>query len=95
MISASTKKAPTQGNNKPNINEWVVFEESNIQGTISGIVKKDYTFKTLSGHIYVVDDYSIQVVVEVMPDVTVLQKGESYKLIIEGFDDPLICKRLK
>lgn len=74
---------------------WEVYEETNLKGTISGIVKKGSIFKTLSGSIYEVTGVTIQVVVEVQPDVIVLRNGNVYKLVVEGFDEPLICQKLK
>ena len=73
---------------------WEIFEETNLEGTITGIVKRGTIFKTISGSVYEVTDITIQVVVEVSPDVMVLKKGDTYKLIIEGFDEPLLCKCL-
>ena len=74
---------------------WEVFEETNIEGVISGIVKRGHIFKTISGNYYEITGITIQVVVEVMPDVMVLKKGDTYKLIVEGFDEPLLCKCIK
>jgi len=74
---------------------WELYEETYLTGTISGIVKKGRVFKTISGSIYEVTGVTIQVVVEVQPEVTVLRNGDIYKLVIEGFDEPLICQKLK
>ena len=73
---------------------WEVYEESYIGGIISGIVKRGSIFKTMSGSVYEVTGVTIQVVVEVQPSVTVLRRGNVYKLIVEGFDEPLICQKL-
>lgn len=88
--------SPRQNKNKSGTGgAWEIYEETNLRGTISGIVKKGSIFKTLSGSIYEVTGVTIQVVVEVQPDVTVLRNGNVYKLVIEGFDEPLICQKLK
>jgi len=74
--------------------DWEIFEETNLKGTISGIVKKGSIFKTVSGSVYEVTGITIQLVLELQPEVIVLNKGDTYKLIVEGFDEPLICKCL-
>jgi len=74
--------------------QWTLYEETTIAGTISGSIKNGHIFKTRSGHIYEVADYVYLYEYEYSPDVTVLVDGTSYKLIIEGFDEPLICKCL-
>jgi hypothetical protein len=75
--------------------EWEIFEETNLEGSISGTVQQGRIFKTTSGSIYEVTGLTLQLVLELQPKVTVLRKGEIYKLIVEGFDEPLICKKLK
>jgi len=93
--SLSVKQvAAAPGSKNAGSREWEVFEETNLKGTISGTVKKGNILKTISGAIYEVTGITIQVVVEVQPDVMVLKKGDTYKLIVEGFDEPLICKCL-
>ena len=42
-----------------------------------------------------ITDITIQLVLEIQPDVMVLKKGDTYKLIVEGFDEPLLCKCIK
>jgi len=75
--------------------EWQVYEETNVKGTISGVIKKDRILKMQSGSIYQVSDITLQIVMEIAPDVLVLSDGIEFKLIIEGFNEPLICKQLK
>jgi hypothetical protein len=74
---------------------WEVFEETNLQGTISGTIQQGHIFKTTSGSIYEVTGLTLQLVLELQPAVTVLRNGSTYKLLVEGFDEPLICKKLK
>ncbi len=74
---------------------WVVFEETNLQGSISGTIQQGHIFKTTSGSIYEVTGLTLQLVLELQPEVTVLRNGNVYKLIVEGFDEPLICSKLK
>ena len=75
--------------------EWEIFEETNLVGSISGMVQQGRIFKTTSGNIYEVTGLTLQLVLELQPKVTVLRNGDIYKLIVEGFDEPLICKCLK
>lgn len=76
-------------------NTWEVFEETNLQGSISGTIQQGRIFKTTSGSIYEVTGLTLQLVLELQPAVTVLRNGSVYKLIVEGFDEPLICSKLK
>ena len=75
--------------------EWEIFEETNLEGSISGTVQQGRIFKTTSGSIYEVTGLTLQLVLELQPKVTVLRNGEIYKLIVEGFDESLICRKLK
>lgn len=76
-------------------NNWTTFEETSIKGKISGSVKNGNIFETISGNIYEVSEYINLYEYEYNPKVTVLNKGEKYKLIIDGFDEPVICKLLE
>lgn len=73
---------------------WILFEETSLQGSISGTVQQGRIFKTLSGNVYEVVGLTLQLVLELQPDVMVLKNGNMYKLIVEGFDEPLICQKL-
>ena len=74
---------------------WEIFEETNLMGSISGTVQQGRIFRTTSGSIYEVTGLTLQLVLELQPDVLVLRNGNTYKLIIEGFDEPVICRKLK
>jgi len=74
--------------------DWEIFEETNLEGSIRGTVQQGRIFKTTSGSIYEVTGLTLQLVLEIQPAVTVLRNGDIYKLIVEGFDEPLICKCL-
>lgn len=74
--------------------EWEIFEETYLAGSISGTVEQGRIFKTMSGNIYEVTGLTLQLVLELQPKVTVLRRGSTYKLIVEGFDEPLICSKL-
>jgi hypothetical protein len=76
-------------------NSWEIFEETNLVGSISGTVKPGRIFRTTSGSIYEVTGLTLQLVLELQPSVMVLRNGSVYKLVVEGFDEPLICSKLK
>lgn len=73
---------------------WEIFEETNLQGSVSGTVKVGRIFKTTSGNVYEVTGLTLQLVLELQPAVMVLRNGNTYKLIVEGFDEPMICRKL-
>lgn len=75
--------------------DWEVFEETNLKGNISGTIQRGHIFKTTSGSIYEVTGLSLQLVLELQPAVIVLRNGNVYKLIVDGFDEPIICAKLK
>ena len=76
------------------VEKWVIFEETNLEGSISGTVQQGRIFKTTSGNVYEVIGLTLQLVLELQPEVLVLRKGETYKLIVKGFNEPLICRKL-
>ena len=78
----------------PGTGKWELFEEDNLQGSISGTVQQGRIFTTTSGNIYEVTGVTLQLVLELQPAVLVLRKGDTYKLVVDGFDEPLFCKRL-
>lgn len=73
---------------------WDIYEETNLKGSISGTVKQGSIFKTTSGNVYEVTGLTLQLVLELQPEVMVLRNGETYKLVVKGFDEPLICRKL-
>lgn len=74
---------------------WELYEETQLSGSINGTIEKGRIFKTVSGHVYEVTGITLQLVLELSPDVTVFRNGDTYKLVVEGFDEPLICEKLK
>jgi hypothetical protein len=74
---------------------WNHYETTNVKGSISGSIRRGKILEMSSGSIYKVSGLSLQLVLEIMPDATVLRNGREYKLIIEGFDEPLICEQIK
>ena len=92
-ISGSSKQQSAPSSARA-VGKWEVFEETSLQGSISGTVQLGRIFKTTSGNIYEVTGLTLQLVLELQPDVLVLRNGDTYKLIVEGFDEPLICRKL-
>jgi hypothetical protein len=78
----------------PTYADWALYEETSIAGTVSGSIRKGHIFKTRSGNIYEVVDYVYLYEYEYSPSILALRDGDSYKLIIKGFDKPLLCKCL-
>ena len=37
---------------------------------------------------------TLQLVLEVQSEVMVLRNGDTYRLVVEGFDEPLLCRKL-
>ncbi len=72
---------------------WQVFETTTIDGRVRRI-RKGTIFKTKSKNIYEVADVVILLELEVRPDVTVLTDGRFHKLLIEGVEKPLLCRKL-
>lgn len=64
--------------------DWTLFEETNLQGSISGSIQQGAIFKTTSGNIYEVTGLTLQLMLELQPDVMVLRKGTTYKLVVKG-----------
>ena len=74
---------------------WEVYEQTNLEGSISGTIQQGHIFKTTSGSIYEVTGLTLLLVLELQPAVMVLRNGDTYKLVVEGFDEPLLCQKLK
>lgn len=96
IASVSPGKAPVKRAGQPATapGKWEIYEESNLQGSVSGTVKQGSIFKTVSGNVYEVTGLTLQLVLELQPEVMVLRSGETYKLVVKGFDEPLICRKL-
>ena len=74
--------------------DWGTFERTSIDGTVSGAIRKGHIFRTISGNLYEVTDHVYLYEYEYRPDVLVLRDGSVYQLIIDGFEEPLTCRRL-
>lgn len=89
QLLAGSPKASSSGGG-----QWQLFEETHLQGSISGSIQRGHIFKTLSGNIYEVTGLTLQLVLALSPSVMVLRNGDIYKLIVDGFDEPLLCQLL-
>jgi hypothetical protein len=94
LVSGTPKAANPKGKTTPQAGKWELFEETNLKGSISGTVQQGSIFKTISGNVYEVVGLTLQLVLELQPEVMVLRRGDTYKLVVEGFDEPLICRKL-
>jgi hypothetical protein len=94
LVSDAQKGAKSPQGKSPQAEDWHLFEETALEGSIGGTVQPGRIFKTTSGSVYEVTGLTLQLVLELQPQVTVLRNGDVYKLVVKGFDEPLICKLL-
>ncbi|GAA4017432.1 hypothetical protein GCM10022408_33750 [Hymenobacter fastidiosus] len=73
---------------------WTLIDKTSIRGSISGSITQGYIFKVDRGF-YVINERTRQRVRTRNPEVKIYQNGSDYKLVIEDFDEPVICKKLK
>jgi hypothetical protein len=74
--------------------DWKLYQKTSIKGTISGSINKGYLFKTSDREFFEIIERTRQRVRERNPDVTIYKSGSDYKLEIEGFDEPVICRKI-
>jgi len=72
---------------------WILINKSNIKGSISGSITQGYIFN-IDRDFYIINERTRQRVRTRNPEVQIYQNGSDYKLIIEDFDEPVICKKL-
>ena len=94
LVSGAQKGITSSKETATQAGKWELFEETSLQGSISGTVNQGRIFKTTSGNVYEVTGLTLQLVLELQPEVMVLRNGDTYKLIVKGFDEPLICRKL-
>lgn len=73
---------------------WRLVNESYVSGSISGTITHGYIFK-ISGDYYVINERTRQRVRTRNPNVKIYQNGLDYKLVIDDFEEPVICKKLR
>jgi hypothetical protein len=74
--------------------KWQLYEETQLKGTISGTVSTGDILQTMSGETYEIVEPYLDFVFEFYPDVMIFSDGSFYRLIVDGFSDPMICKKL-
>lgn len=74
--------------------DWRFYEETNIVGSISGTIRTGHIFRTTSGNLYEIAEPYLSLELELAPRVVVVTDGTLFRLIIEGFDDPILCRML-
>jgi hypothetical protein len=74
---------------------WTYEETTEIKGQISGTITKGYLFKTSNGKYYEIVERTRQRVRERNPEVKIYSDGDDYKLEIEGFEEAVICRKIK
>lgn len=74
---------------------WTFIEGTEIRGSISGTITQGYIFKTSSRDYFVINERTRQRVRTRNPNVKIFQNESDYKLIIDDFDEPVICKKAK
>jgi hypothetical protein len=86
----------------PLYGQYKLITKTNLQtkdgeNVISGTIQAGYVFRTWPDKEYfITQPGTLDVVVEVMPYVSIYQYGNmnDYKFIIEGFSEPVFCKKL-
>ncbi|MDB5223993.1 MAG: hypothetical protein JWN83_2660 [Chitinophagaceae bacterium] len=74
---------------------WTFEEKTFIKGQVSGTITKGYLFKISSEAFYEIIESTRQRVRERNPGVTIYTDGSNYKLEIAGFDEPVICRKIR
>ena len=74
--------------------DWQFYEETHVNSSVSGTVKKGHIFKMQSGSIYQVSGSTSQLLLELARGSLIQRNGERFKLVINGLDGPVICRQL-
>ncbi|MCP4590455.1 MAG: hypothetical protein GY842_06915 [bacterium] len=73
---------------------WTLVETTTVSGTISGTITKGHILRTHSGNIYVVTGHTYLYTYLFSPSVTVMTNSIIHKLLIDGLEESLLCRRL-
>ncbi len=73
---------------------WEYYGDTYIKGSISGTISQGFIFKTNTKEYFVVNERIRQRVRTRNPDVKILRSGSDYTLIIEDFEEPVVCKKV-
>ncbi len=72
---------------------WTLFETTSIDGWVKRI-RRGTLLKTSSGNLYEVVEPVVLLEFELNPETTVLVCSDSYKLLVAGVSQSLLCRRL-
>lgn len=72
---------------------WRHYEDTTVDGMLREI-KRGTVFKTTSGTIYEVTDFIFDFGVHVNPTIVVLTDDMTYKLIVDGVAEAILCNKL-
>jgi hypothetical protein len=75
--------------------DWVSIKETVIKGSIKGTITQGYVFKISSSEYFIVYEKTKHKVYTLNPKVKIFQNGSIYKLVIEDFEEPVICKKIE
>ncbi len=74
--------------------DWTLAAQTKVSGTVGGTISKGYFFKTMDGSFYEITEKTKQKVREKNPDATIYKNGDNYKVIIAGFKDTVLCRKV-
>lgn len=74
--------------------DWKLVEETSIKGSINGVIRKGYIFKVGLRDFYVINEWTRQRVLTRNPRVKIFESKDDYRLEIEDFDEPVICRKM-
>ena len=74
---------------------WTLIEESTLKGSINGNVSEGFLFKTDSREYFIINERTRQRVRTRNPEVKIYQSGSLFKLVIDDFEEPVICIKTK
>ena len=74
--------------------DWTLAAQTKVSGTVGGTITKGYFFKTTDGSFYEITAKTKQKVRERNPDATIYKNGDDYKIIITGFKDTVLCRKV-
>ena len=73
--------------------KWEVFEETALQEYQRHVMAGPCIYYNI-WNVYELTGLTLQLVFQPQPSVMVLRNGATYKLVVDGFDEPLLCRRL-
>jgi hypothetical protein len=74
---------------------WSVYEESMLKEKLTGQIKHGTVIQLASGSLYEVSEYTYRYEYVYAAEVIVLHDGADFKLLIDGIDEPLMCRQVR